>query len=86
MYRIGPSGSRKTVFISELLQMKNFQTSFERILHFYKHFQSINDTMLQSTAYIELIQCVDFAVLDNLPADGAKLCFRVAKIQRNSDI
>ena len=70
MYRIGSSRSRKTVFISELLRMKNFQPSFDRILYFNKNFQSKYDTMTQSTAHIELIQGVDFDLIDNLPADG----------------
>ena len=56
---VGPSGFGKTVFFSDMLQMKTFQPSFDRILYFYKHFQNIYDTMMQSIADQEFIQCVD---------------------------
>ena len=72
MYLVGPSGSGKTVFINDMLRMKTFQPSFDRILYFYKHFQPIYDTMMQSIADIEFIQGVDFDLIDNLPADGTK--------------
>ena len=72
MYLVGPSGSGKTVFINDMLQMKTFQPSFDRILYFYKHFQTIYDTMMQSIAGIEFIQDVDFELIENLPADGTK--------------
>ena len=72
MYLVGPSGSGKTVFINDMLRMKTFQPSFDRILCFYKHFQPIYDTMIQSIADIEFIQGVDFDLIDNLPADGTK--------------
>ena len=70
MYLVGPSGSGKSVFINDMLQMKTFQPSFDRILYFYKHFQTIYDTMMQSLAGIEFIQGVDFELIENLPADG----------------
>ena len=72
MYLVGPSGSGKTVFINDMLRMKTFQPSFDRILYFYKHFQAIYDTMIQSITDIEFIQGVDFDLIDNLPADGTK--------------
>ena len=72
MYLVGPSGSGKTVFINDMLRMKTFQPSFDRILYFYKHFQPIYDTMIQSITDIEFIQGVDFDLIDNLPADGTK--------------
>ena len=72
MYLVGPSGSRKTVFIKDMLQMKTFQPSFDRILYFYKHFQRIYDTMMQSIAGIEFIHGLDFELIENLPADGTK--------------
>ena len=72
MYLVGPSGSGKTVFINDMLRMKTFQPSFDRNLYFYKHFQPIYDTMMQSIADIEFIQGVDFDLIDNLPADGTK--------------
>ena len=72
MYLVGPSGSGKTVFINDMLKMKTFQPSFDRILYFYKHFQTIYDTMRQSIADIEIIQGVDFELIENLPADGTK--------------
>ena len=72
MYLFGPSGSGKTVFINDMLQKKTFQPTFDRILYFYKHFQTIYDTMMQSIAGIEFIQGVDFELIDNLPADGTK--------------
>ena len=52
--------------------MKTLQQSFDRILYFYKHFQPIYDTMIQSIADIEFIQGVDFDLIENLPADGTK--------------
>ena len=72
MYLVGPSGSGKTVFINDMLQMKTLQPSFDRILYFYKHFQTIYDTMMQSIAGIEFIHDVDFELIENLPADGTK--------------
>ena len=72
MYLVGPSGSGKTVSINDMLQMKIFQPSFDRILYFYKHFQTIYDTMMQSIAGIEFIQGVDLEFIENLPADGTK--------------
>ena len=72
MYLVGPSGSVKTVFISDMLQMKTFQPSFDRILYFYKLFQPIYNTVIQSFADIEFIHGVDFDLIDNLPADGTK--------------
>ena len=38
IYLIGPSGSEKIVFISDMLQMRTFQPSFGRMLFFYIHF------------------------------------------------
>ena len=72
MYLVGPSGSEKTVFINDMLQMKTFQPSFDQILYFYKHFQTIYDTMMQSIAGIEFIQGVDFELIEHLTADGTK--------------
>ena len=72
MYLVGTSGSGKTVFINDMLQMKIFQPSFDRIVYFYKHFQIIYDTMMQSIAGIEFIQGVDFELVENSPADGTK--------------
>ena len=72
MYLVGPSGSGKTIFINDMLQMKTFQTSFDRNLYFYKHFQTIYYTMMQSIADIEFIQGVDFELIENLPAVGTK--------------
>ena len=95
MYLVCPSGSGKTVFINDMLQMKTFQSSFNRILYFYEHFQTIYDTMMQSIADIEFFQGVDLELIENLPADGTKylLIFddsldifsKVGKIQRNCD-
>ena len=53
-------------------QMKTIKPSFDRILYFYKLFKPIYDTMKQSIADIEIIQGVDFELIENLPADGAK--------------
>ena len=72
MYLVGPSGSGKTVFIIDMLQMKTFQPRFDRIVYFYKHFQAIYDTMMQSIAGIEFFQGVDFELTEKLPADGTK--------------
>ena len=72
MYLVDPSGSGKTVFINDMLRMKTFQQSFDQISYFYKHFQPIYDTMIQSIADIEFIQGVDFDLIDNLPADSTK--------------
>ena len=72
MYLVGPSGSGKTVFVNDMLRMKTFQPSFDRILYFYKYYQSIYDTVIQSIADIEFVQGFDFDTIDNLPADGTK--------------
>ena len=55
-----------------MLQMKTFQTSFDQILYFYKHFHTIYYTMMQSIAAIEFIQGVDFELIENLLAEGTK--------------
>ena len=55
-----------------MLQMKTFQPLCSRILYFYKHFQTIYDTLMQSIADIEFIQGVDSELIENLPADGTK--------------
>ena len=52
--------------------MKTFQPSFDRISNFYKHLQTIYDTMMQSFADKEIMQVVDFELIENLPADGTK--------------
>ena len=75
MYLVCPSGSGKTVFINDMLQTKTSQPSFDRILYFFKRFQTVYDTMMQSIADIEFIQGVDFELIENLPADGTKYLY-----------
>ena len=55
-----------------MLLMKTFQPLFDGISYFYKHFQTIYDTMMRLIAVIEFIQGVDFDLIDNLPAEGTK--------------
>ena len=72
MYLVGPSGSGKIVFNNDMLQMKTFPPSFDRILNFYKHSQTIYDTLMKSIADIEFFQVVDFGLFEKLPPDGTK--------------
>ena len=52
--------------------MKTFQPSSDQTLYFYKYFQAIYDTRMQSIADIGFIQGVDSDLIHNMPADGAK--------------
>ena len=72
IYLVGLYRSGKTAFIKDMLQIKTFQPSFDRLLHFFRHFQTIYDTMIQSIADKEFIRGVDFELIENLPNNGAK--------------
>ena len=70
MSLVGPSGCGKTQLIFQMLENGTFHPQFDKILYFYQHHQDIYDKMQSRINNIEFIKCIDFELIDSLPADG----------------
>ena len=71
---IGPSGSRKTHLVPQLLQQhrQNFKPNFEHFVYFYNHFQPIYEELLLSLGEqkFHLCQGVDWSFHDKVTASN----------------
>ena len=66
---VGPSGCGKSRLVFDWLTIGTFQTSFDKVLFFYQHFQPLYECMQKIITNIEFVQGVDFDMINNLPQD-----------------
>ena len=69
---LGPSGSRKSHLIHDLLIIGTFLPDFDKICHFYQHYQSLYRLMSKNIKNNHFIQVVDFEFIQSLPNNGTK--------------
>ena len=67
---VGPSASGKSHLIYEWLTIETFQSEFEKIYHFYQHYQSLYGLMSRDVKNIEFKEGVDFEFFQKLPNNG----------------
>ncbi len=70
MSLVGPSASGKSQLVYEMLKCGVFQPPFDKILYFYQHYQPLYSIMQTEVSNIEFVQCIDFEMIESLPADG----------------
>ena len=57
--------------IFEWLKIGTFQPKFDKIFHFYQHYQPLSGQMQKKTLSLSK-QGVDFELIENLPNNGTK--------------
>ena len=62
---VGPSGFGKSLLIFDWLKIGTFQPAFDKIFHFYQHYQPLYSQMQRKN--LKFIQGVDFDLIENLP-------------------
>ena len=68
---VGPSETEKSQLISNLLKLGTFQPKFDKIF-FYQHSQPLYDVIQKEIGNLELVQGVNFELIDYLKNNGTK--------------
>ena len=64
---VGPSGSGKTQLVFSMILGQTFQPKFDNVYYFYKEWQPIYDTVLQSRSVnIQFLATIDFDLIKTL--------------------
>ena len=69
---VGPSGSRKSNFIFQMLTRGTFQPGFDKIIYFYQHYQELYNQMSREIPNIEFVGSLDFEMIENIETHGKK--------------